>query len=257
MNEEKVIKFAKQGGIGIVTLEEREFKNTFTSRFVQGLKDTFQLIRQDPGLRVVVVQGYDNYFCCGGTRDELIQLYEAMGMKRAQGRVQFTDLKFHDLLLNCEIPVISAMQGHALGAGLAFGCYADIIVMGEQCIYSAIFMKYGFTPGFGATYIIPKKFGEALGWEMLLSARNYHGSELKERGASVKIVAKQDVTRTALEIAEELADKPLLSLKVLKEHLSRQIKAALPQVIAQELHMHELTFAQPEVRERIERLFGN
>ena len=83
--------------------------------------------------------------------------------------------------------MISAMQGHALGGGLAFGCFADIIVMGVECIYSANFMKYGFTPGMGATYIIPRKFGEVLGTEMLLTAKNYYGSELKERGASAKI----------------------------------------------------------------------
>ncbi|MDQ1350640.1 MAG: polyketide biosynthesis enoyl-CoA hydratase PksI [Acidobacteriota bacterium] len=257
MNEEKVVKFSKQGNIGIVALEEKEHRNTFTHRFIYGLKDTFETIGRDPEVKVVVLHGYDNYFCCGGTKEELIQLYESAGKEEGKGKVAFTDLNFHDLLLRCEVPVIAAMQGHALGAGLAFGCYADIIVMGEQCIFSAIFMKYGFTPGFGATYILPKKLGEALGIEMLMSARNYYGAELKERGTPVKIVNKQDVIKTAMEIAGELADKPLLSLKVLKKHLTRQIQADLPDIIARELEMHRLTFGQKEVLERIEKLFGN
>jgi len=245
----KVVKLFKEGSIGIVVLEEREYKNTFSKPFINDLKNTFEAIGRMADISVVVVHGYDNYFCCGATKEELINI---LGQK-----VQFTDLDFHDLLLRCAVPVISAMQGHALGGGLVFGCYADIIVMGEECLYSTNFMKYGFTPGMGATYIIPNKFGELLGTEMLLSAKNYYGRELKERGAPVKVVKKAEVIKTAMGIAKELADKPLLSLKVLKKHLTRHICSELPSVIARELEMHKITFAQKEVRQRIESLFGN
>jgi polyketide biosynthesis enoyl-CoA hydratase PksI len=245
----EVVKLFKEGSIGIVVLEEREYKNTFSTPLINGLMNCFEALQQMPDIKVIVVHGYDNYFCCGGTKEELIGILEE--------KLQFTDLNFYDLLLRCEVPVISAMQGHALGGGLVFGCYADIIVMGEECLYSANFMKYGFTPGMGATYIIPNQFGKLLGTEMLLSAKNYYGRELKERGAPVKIVKKAEVIKTAMSMAKELADKPLLSLKVLKKHLTRQIHSELPSVIARELEMHKITFAQPEVRQRIESLFGN
>ena len=280
---DNVVKLYKEKNIGIVVLEEREYKNTFSNRFVKGIMQTFAAIKNDPDIKVVIVHGYDNYFCCGGTKEELIGLYEGIG----KGTAQFTDMQisfdsdqhpksdislgskepsdsdipldsnFYDLLLNCDVPVISAMQGHALGGGLAFGCFADIIVMSIECIYSANFMKYGFTPGMGATYIIPKKLGELLGTEMLLTAKNYYGEELKNRGAPAKIVRKSEVIRTAMEIANDLADKPLLSLKVLKKNLTSQIRSELPAVIEQELEMHRITFSQPEVRMRIEKLFGN
>jgi polyketide biosynthesis enoyl-CoA hydratase PksI len=118
-----------------VVLEEREYKNTFSKPLINGLMNTFEAIQQMADIKVVVVYGYDNYFCCGGTKEELIGILEE--------KLQFTDLNFYDLLLQSEVPVISAMQGHALGGGLVFGCYADIIVMGEECLYSANFMKYG------------------------------------------------------------------------------------------------------------------
>ena len=253
---EDVIQLIKEDAVGIVVLQEKEYKNTFTPRFVRGLKVVFETIHHDPEIKVVMVHGYDNYFCCGGTKEELIGLYEGINREEGQERSQFTDSNFHDLLLRCEVPVIAAMQGHALGGGLAFGCFADIIIMGEQCLYNAIFMKYGFSPGMGSTYIIPKKLGEVLGTEMLLSARNYYGGELKERGAPVKIVMKQDVINTGMEIARDLAEKPLLSLKVLKKHFTQHIRAELPQAISEKLEMHRITFAQPEVRRRIETLFG-
>ncbi len=202
----EAVKLFKEGSIGIVVLEDREYKNTFSKSLINGLMNTFEALQRMPDIKVIVVHGYDNYFCCGGTKEELIGILEE--------KLQFTELNFYDLLLRCEVPVISAMQGHALGGGLVFGCYADIIVMGEECLYSANFMKYGFTPGMGATYIIPNQFGKLLGAEMLLSAKNYYGRELKERGAPAKVVKKAEVIKTAMGIARELADKPLLSLKV-------------------------------------------
>ena len=147
------------------------------------------------------------------------------------------------------------MQGHALGGGLVFGCYADLIVMAQECFYGANFMKYGFTPGMGATYIVPKKFGAVLGAEMLFTAGSYQGGDLLVRGAAAKIVPKSEVVSVALMMAEELANKPVESLKLLKQQLCRSIKAELPVAIAQEQAMHDQSFAQAEVKERINALF--
>ena len=252
---EQVVFLTKRDGIAYVALEEREFRNTFTDRFLNGLKTTFASIDEDPEIKVVVVHGYDNYFCCGGTKEELVELYE--GYTGARELANFTDSQLHDLFLRCKVPVISAMQGHALGAGLALGCYADIIVMAEEAIYATNFMRYGFTPGFGASYIVPLKLGNIAGQEMLYTARNFYGNELKERGAPVKIVPKLKVLDTADSIARDMASKPSLSLRLLKESLTSDIKKKLPEVIETELEMHRQSFAQPEVIQRIEGMFGN
>jgi polyketide biosynthesis enoyl-CoA hydratase PksI len=234
--------------IALVAMQERAQRNTFSKALVEGLMTTFAQISENPAVKVVVLHGYDNYFCCGGTQEELIHFYE--------GKMKFSDLPIYRLLLDCAVPTISAMQGHALGGGLAFGCFADLIVMAEESMYSANFMKYGFTPGMGATYILPHKFGALLGGEMLFSANNYHGGALRERGISAKVVKKKEVIPTALTLARDLANKPLVSLKLLKAHLTQRIKSDLPSFIEQELAMHAVSFAQLEVKERIETLFG-
>ena len=244
-----VIKLEKAGAIATVALEEREFRNTFTKAFVQGLFAAFDEIAADPALKVVVVRGFDPYFCCGGTKEELLDIFA--------GKLQFTDVGFYDLMLRCELPVIAAVSGHAVGGGLAFACYADMMVLAEESIYSANFMKYGFTPGMGATYIIPRRFGEALGHELLYSAENYRGIHLQERGVPYSVVKKDQVLDRAMELAQAMADKPQLPLKVLKAHLTREIREIMPGIIEREVAMHQTTFANPEVRERIEVLFGN
>lgn len=234
--------------IARVTMEDREARNTFSLRLISGLVQAFDQIRSDGRAKAVIVQGYENYFCCGGTKEELVGIQE--------GKVQFTDLAFHDLLLQCPVPVISAMHGHALGGGFVLGCYADFVILAEEMLYSTNFMKYGFTPGFGATYIIPRRFGDWLGNEMLFSARSYHGGDLRERGTAAKVVKKAEVLPTALQLARELADKPRTSLLELKQRLTATIRAELPGIVEREVAMHKITFAQPEVRHRIETLFG-
>ena len=71
------------------------------------------------------------------------------------------------------------------------------------------------------------------------------------------VVKKVNVINTAMLLARELADKPRISLITLKQHLTQKIKTELPSIIEQELIMHRVTFAQLEVKERIETLFGN
>lgn len=235
-----------ESNIAQVIMEDRQFCNTFSPALTEGLMKVFASFR--PETKVVIIHGYENYFCCGGTQEELLKLTE--------GAITFAELAFYRLLLDCQLPTIAAMQGHALGGGLAFGSYADLIVLAEECLYSTNFMRYGFTPGMGATYIVPRRFGELLGQEMLFTAKNYHGGELKERNAQVNVVKKVDVIPTALALAKELAEKPLVSLKLLKEHCVQTIKAQLPAIIQQEIAMHNITFKLPEVKHRIEEMFG-
>lgn len=247
MTTSNAVQLIRERSVGRVIMQDREAKNTFSPSLIDGLMAVFAEIHQDESIKAVIIQGYENYFCCGGTKEELLGIFH--------GKVQFNDLAFFDLLLKCEVPVISAMQGHGLGGGLVFGSYADLMVLGEECIYSTNFMKYGFTPGMGATSIIPLKFGEVLGREMLMTAKTYYGREIRERAKSIRVVPKADVIETANQLAAELAEKPRLSLITLKRYLNRIIRKDLPGVIDAELEMHRATFAQPEVRERIEKLF--
>lgn len=234
--------------IAVVAMEDRESKNTFSSAFITGLYEAFDAIEKNTELKVVVIHGYENYFCCGGTQEELLKLSSGVGT--------FADLAFYRLLLDCKIPVISAMQGHALGGGLAFGCFADLIVMAQEAFYATNFMKYGFTPGFGSTYIVPRKFNKTIAYTMLMSAQNYQGVILKELGVTNHFAKKADVIPAAIAMAEDISHKSRATLIATKELLTRCDRIELPKYIEQELAMHAISFKLPEVKEKIEKLFG-
>jgi polyketide biosynthesis enoyl-CoA hydratase PksI len=232
-----------------VTMQDRAHKNMFTLDLISGLIRAFETIAAHPDYKVVILTGYDNYFATGGTREGLLGLYD--------GRGQFTDANFYSLALDCPIPVIAAMQGHGIGGGFVMGLFADFVILSRESIYTTNFMKYGFTPGMGATYIIPKKLGISLGEELLLNAGNYRGADLENRGVPFAVYARSEVPGQALQLARQIAEKPRLSLITLKDHLVAPLRAELPGFIAKEVAMHETTFHQQEVKERIMTLFGH
>lgn len=239
----QVVRVVNKGSVALIVMEDLANKNMFTDALMSGLTEAFSAVKRQDETRAVVLCGYDNIFSAGGTKDELLRINA--------GALRFTDISLYDLLLDCAVPVIAAMQGHALGGGLALGSYADVMVLADESIYSANFMNYGFTPGFGSTYIVPQKFGAVLGNEILFSGKNYFGREIKERGVGIRVEKKKDVFNAAWEIAAEIAEKPKLSLTLLKAHLSEKIRAELRPMVERELKMHQATFSQPEVARKI------
>jgi polyketide biosynthesis enoyl-CoA hydratase PksI len=231
------------GGVAQVRLQDQRSKNTFTPELVQGILEAFRRAQADPGTRVVLLVGTERYFCCGGTQAELLEM--------AAGQVEFSSFEFYDQCWRCSLPVVAGVSGHAIGGGLVFAAYADLMILGEESIYSANFMQYGFTPGLGATCLLPKKIGLVLGTEMLMTGRNYLGTELKQRGAALPIVPRVEVEAAALQMARELAEKPRVALCRLKRALNEAWEGELKRAVAIELEMHRETFVLPEVRERI------
>ncbi|MDJ1630942.1 enoyl-CoA hydratase-related protein [Bacillus velezensis] len=154
----------------------RPGKTGCQEEFVRESHRVFQDINAHPSYKTVLLTGYGNYFCTGGTQEGLLTIQS--------GKLQFTDLKLHSLLLDCRIPVISAMQGHAIGAGFTIGLSSDFVILSRESFYSCNYMKYGFTPGMGATYIVPEKLGIVLGKKCCLRPR-ISAAPLWKTGSSV------------------------------------------------------------------------
>ncbi|MBT2193478.1 polyketide synthase [Bacillus inaquosorum] len=244
-----VVHFQELGPeIVLLRMQDQEHKNTFSKALIDGLLDAFEAIQASDTYKVVILTGYDTYFASGGTREGLLAIHE--------GREKFTDKNVYSLALNCNIPVIAAMQGHGIGGGLIMGLFADFVILSRESVYTTNFMKYGFTPGMGATCILPRKLGISLTEELLINSGTYRGAELEKRGIPFPVLPRVEVLDYAIDLAREIAEKPRYSLVLLKDHLVSPIRNELPAIIEKEVLMHEKTFHQPEVRMRINNLFG-
>lgn len=248
MSESIVELSERASSIVQIRMQDKTNKNTFSEQLVLGLIDAFKKVKQNENWKVVILTGYDSYFASGGTQESLLYL--------ADGKGKFTDINIYGLAMDCPIPVISAMQGHGIGGGFVMGLFADFVVLSKESVYTANFMKYGFTPGMGATYILPEKLGVVLGHEMLLTASTQYGDDLQKRGVPFPVVPRKEVDSYCMELAKSLAEKPRASLVTLKAHLVEPLKMRLPDYIKKEIEMHDKTFGQDEVKDRIKSMFG-
>lgn len=236
------------GGVVQVTLQDRAGRNAFTHAIIDGLTEAFERVREERTWRVVILTGYDSYFSSGGTQDALLAMQE--------GRASFADVGLYSLPLVCELPVIAAMQGHGIGGGFILGLFADLVILAEESVYAANFMEYGFTPGMGATCVVPRKLGLGLGEELLLTGARYRGEALARRGVPFPVLPRREVLAHARELAAQLAEKPREALVALKAQLVGELRRELPRAIEAEVAMQARTFRQPEVRQRILERFG-
>lgn len=234
--------------IAIIAMEDKEHQNTFSGQFITGLQDAFCSVEANPDVKVIITHGYGNYYASGGTLSELTEL--------GKGEKSFADLNFFKLPLLCKLPTIAAVQGHAIGGGLAFACLHDFMFLAKGASYGANFMKYGFTPGMGSTYTIPERFGTNCGYQLLFSARQYTTKQLEALNCLLPFYQKEDVLEQALQLARDISDKTLTSIKLLKEQLSDKMRTALPGVIAKEVAMHAKTITTQEAHQRIKENFG-
>jgi polyketide biosynthesis enoyl-CoA hydratase PksI len=229
--------------IAVIGMADHANKNGLSRALLEGLREIFEAIARERRARVVVLHGYGNYFCTGGTQELLLEL--------AEGQKTFVERGYFRLLLDCEVPVIAAVQGHAIGGGLTFACSADLTVFAREAVLSANYMQYGLTPGAGATLFIPHRFGPLLGHEMLLRANRWRGRDLEQRGVGAHVVPATEVIDTALSIARELAASRREALCLLKNHLAAPLRRAIEETTRQELAMHQQLMASAEVADLI------
>jgi acyl transferase domain-containing protein/enoyl-CoA hydratase/carnithine racemase len=239
---------AYSNGIALITLCDAASKNTFTEALVQGVMQAFKAIDKNPAYKVVILTGYDHYFSCGGTKEGLLAIQE--------GAIKFTDVKIYSLPLECDIPVIAAMQGHGIGAGWSLGMFCDDVILSAESVYLSPYMKYGFTPGAGSTLVFPEKFGKDLGREILFTATEYKGDELKLRGIKLPVLPRPEVLGYAMRLARQLALRSREELVEIKNRSCEKLRKRLEEIYAQELAMHEMSFlGNEDVLQRIQTHF--
>ena len=221
-------------GVLVVNMEDRDAKNMFSDAYIQGLTEVFEHIEQSPNYKVVILTGYDTYFSTGGTQEGLKAIQE--------GTIKYSDAPIFQLPLLCKLPVIAAMQGHGIGGGWALGMFADFILFSEESRYCCNFMRFGFTPGAGSTLLFPHHLGMDLSKEALLTAREYTGKTLQDKGLNLPVVPRKHIDAAAMALAEKIARLPYPELLALKQQFASSLRQQLAETYRLELAMHAKTF---------------
>jgi polyketide biosynthesis enoyl-CoA hydratase PksI len=228
----------------LLVIDDVENGNRLSERLCDEFTGALADLAKDPALRVLILSGTPKVFCAGATLESLRRI--------AGGEVDVKDLTIARRILEFPVPVVGAIEGHAVGGGLLMAACCDITVASETSRYGLNFTDLGFTPGMGATALLPALVGPQFAAEMMMTAKFYKGRELKHRGLFTHIVPAAEVMPLALDLAARIAAKPRHVLEMLKETLSLPRRGALDSAIARESLMHRICFSRPETAALIE-----
>lgn len=231
--------------IAVLMMNDKSGRNALSNEFVESLKDAFDVINNNSSVKVVIFRGNKEIFCSGAKKSILVDFMK--------GKVKPRDILLPKLILDMPIPVIAAMEGHAVGGGFALGLCADIIIIDENSRYGCNFMNMGFTPGMGTTKLLENVLTPVLAHELLYTGELRKGKNFKQSGCVFNaILPKKEVFPKALAIAERIAEKPRNSLLLLKATLSLPKRKCFEETITMETMMHQITFADPITQKNVE-----
>lgn len=241
------IRFDRQAdGVLLVTLNRPEVMNAVNARMHWELTQIWGAVSADPQTKVVVVTGAgDRAFSAGGDLAHVEQMIGnadevAVVMKEA------SDIVYN--MLDCDKPIISAINGTAVGAGLAVALLADVSVMAEDARFTDGHVKLGVAAGDHAAIIWPLLCGMTKAKYYLMTADFINGKEAERMGLVTFCTPRDEVLDKALAIAQKLAQGSQTAIKGTKKSLNNWMRLAGP-IFDNSLALEMLGFLGGDVRE--------
>jgi enoyl-CoA hydratase len=232
-------------GVLLMTLDDPDRLNATGADMHLQLSRVFRTVDDDPTVRAVVVTGAGRAFSAGGDLDWVA---EQVGDYAQTIRVMKEAGDIVRTMIDCDTPIVSAINGVAVGAGLAVALLADISVIDEDTRLSDGHIRLGVAGGDHAVAIWPLLCGMAKAKYYLLTADFLDGREAERIGLVSRAVPAADVMPTAIGIAERLAAGPVDATRMTKRALNHWLRQALPNFEAS-LAYEMLNFLGPDAAE--------
>src|SRR6266550_9037988 len=235
----------RPNGVLLITLNRPEVLNATNDRLHWELTQIWLTIDRDKDTRVAVVTGAGRAFSAGGDMDMVER--NATDPRRLANTVrEASDLVYN--IINLDKPVISAINGVAVGAGLVVAMMADISIMSETARLTDGHTRLGVVAGDHAAIVWPLLCGMAKAKYYLLTSEFLDGREAERIGLVSLCVAPADVLPRALDVADRLGRGSQPSIRWTKRALNNWLRQAGP-IFDQSLALEMLTFMHGDVRE--------
>jgi enoyl-CoA hydratase len=212
-------------GVLLITIDRPERMNATDECLHRELADVWGEVSRDSATRVAVVTGAGRAFSAGG---DLEMIERMSGDWRRIAAMAGEAASLVTNMLECEKPIVSAINGIAVGAGLAVALMADISVIGRGARLSDGHLRLGVVAGDHAAIVWPLLCGMAKAKYYLLTADFIEGPEAERIGLVSRCVEDERVLDEALSIAERLATGPQQAARWTKRTLNHWLRAALP-----------------------------
>ena len=236
----------RPNGVLLITLNRPEVMNATNARLHWELTKIWAVVNDDDKTKVAIVTGAgDKAFSAGG------DLEWVGGMVGKPGAVNNVMKEAADVVYNmlaCDKVIISAINGVAVGAGLAVAMLADISIMAEEARITDGHVKLGVAAGDHAAIVWPLLCGLAKAKYYLMLCEAVTGEEAERIGLVSRCAPREEVLDTALEIATKIARGPQQAARWTKRTLNHWLRAAIPAFDASVAY-EMLTFLGDDVQE--------
>jgi enoyl-CoA hydratase len=235
----------RPNGVLLITLNRPEVLNATNDRLHWELTQIWLTIAADPETRVAVVTGKGRAFSAGGDM-EMVEANATDPRRLARTVQEATDLVYN--MINLDKPVVSAINGVAVGAGLVVGLLADISIIAENVRFTDGHTKLGVVAGDHAAIIWPLLCGMAKAKYYLLTSDFIDGKEAERIGLVSMCLPQEQVLPKALEVADRLALGAQQAIRWTKRSLNNWLRMAGP-IFDNSMALEMLTFMEDDVRE--------
>jgi len=206
-------------GLRWVVLDRPEARNAYSMAMVDGLVGALDRLEADDSVRCVAITGEGRAFSAGG---DLKAMRDHTGMF-AGDPVALRDRYLRGIhqvprrFARFDKPVIAAINGPAIGAGLDLACMCDMRVAVARARLGSTFVKVGLVPGDGGAYLLARTIGFPAALELILSARLVQGEEARELGLVHEVVDDREALVASVRArAQRLCGLPPLALRLAK-----------------------------------------
>jgi 2-(1,2-epoxy-1,2-dihydrophenyl)acetyl-CoA isomerase len=223
----------KDPAVAIVTLNRPAKRNALTVELKEALAEALERVAADPSVRAVVLTGTGKSFCVGQ------DLGEHVAALQADAATAFSTVETHynpivRSLATMPKPVVAALNGGAVGAGLGFALACDLRVAADSATFSTAFAAIGLTADSGLSASLVHSLGAARATELLLLGESFDAAQALASGLVRSVVPVDEVLDTALELARKLAAGPTVAYAEIKKAVALGAVSSLDDVLAAE-----------------------
>ncbi|WP_307076322.1 enoyl-CoA hydratase/isomerase family protein [Streptomyces canus] len=238
------------GQVSYITLDRPEVLNALTPGQRDLLVELLGRASADPDVRAVVLTGTGRGFCAGAD----LRGTSGAGERVAGDVARTLRLGAQRLIaavLDCEKPVIAAVNGTAagLGAHLAFAC--DLVLAAESAKFIEVFVRRGLVPDGGGAYLLPRLIGPRRAKELMFFGEALTAREAERLGLVNRVLEDEELTKTARAWAERLATGPTRALALTKQLVNASLDTDRATAFAAEAAAQEINMTTQDAQEGV------
>jgi len=225
--EYKSIKYEVIDRVAKIIMNVPEKMNALDARMSEELAAAMEDVRYDDNVKAVVLTGVGKAFCAGGD----VSIFPTLTLEQSIKAVRAEARSLVGSFTKLPKPIIAAVNGYAVGAGLSLALISDIVIASDKAFFGAAFVNIGLVPDVGSLYFLPRLIGLQRAKELAFTGKNIDAQEAYRMGFVNKVVEHDKLEEAVNKMSQLLARQPQLSMASSKALIHQGLEMGVDELI--------------------------